>query len=122
MAVILVIDDNDTVRKTLRRQLLSAGYEVIEAADGAQGLALCHAHRPALVISDIFMPEADGIETITAIRREHPGIKIIAVSGSEAQQRTLYLGAAQKLGADAVLGKPWRAAELKETVQRLLGA
>lgn len=120
MAAILVIDDNDSIRRILCRQLVSAGHDVTEAADGEAGLALCRAHRPDLVICDIFMPEKEGIETIATIRRERPAIKLIAMSGSDVRRRALYLGAAQTLGADAIMEKPWRAAELKALVARLL--
>jgi CheY-like chemotaxis protein len=122
MAVVVVIDDHGEIRKAIGRQLASAGHEVFEGADGIKGVALCRAHKPALVVCDIFMPGMEGIETIRTIRREHPTIKIIAMSGSDPYQRTHYLKAAQELGADAVLAKPWRATELLGTVDRLLGA
>ena len=122
MALALVIDDDGAIRKTLRRQLVALGYGVVEGENGAQGLALCREHKPALVISDIFMPEKEGIETIREIRREFPDMKIIAISGSDAHQVSLYLEVAQNLGANAVLAKPWRAAQLKETIERLMKA
>src|SRR5215469_7038458 len=101
MAIIVVVDDQSEIRKAVARQLASAGHEVHEAADGAEGLALRRRHKPALVICDIFMPGMEGIETIRAIRREEPAVKIIAMSGSEPSQQTHYLKAAQELGADA---------------------
>src|SRR5579863_218608 len=122
MAVIVVIDDHGAIRKAVARQLASAGHEALEASDGVEGLAVCRAHKPALVVCDIFMPGMEGIETIREIRRELPGTKIIAMSGSDPYQRAHYLKAAQEFGADAVLTKPWRAAELLDTVTRLLGA
>ena len=122
MALVVVIDDHGEIRKALGRQLASAGHEVLEAADGVEGLARCRERKPALVVCDIFMPGMEGIETIRGIRRELAGTKIIAMSGSDAYQRTHYLKVAQELGADAVLAKPWRAAELLDTVDRLLSA
>ncbi len=122
MAIIIVIDDQDDVRKIVRCQLASAGYDVLEAANGCEGLALCRKHKPALVVSDIFMPVKDGIETIRELRREQPAVKIIAMSGCDPFRRAHYLDAAKKLGADAALGKPWRAAELLATVALLLAS
>jgi CheY-like chemotaxis protein len=122
MAVVVVIDDHGEIRKAMSRQLASAGHEVLEAADGAEGLARCRECKPALVLCDIFMPGMEGIETIRGIRRELAGTKIIAMSGSDPYQRTHYLKVAQEFGADAVLAKPWRATELLGTVDRLLSA
>lgn len=121
MALVVVIDDHAAFRRTVRRQLATAGHETHEAENGIKGLALCRARKPALVMCDIFMPGMEGIETIREIRRESPGTKIIAISGSDPHQRAHYLKAAQELGADAVLAKPWRVAELLATVDRLLG-
>jgi CheY-like chemotaxis protein len=122
MAVVVVIDDHDGIRKAMGRQLASAGHEVIEAADGVEGLARCRERMPALVVCDIFMPGMEGIETIRGIRRELAGTKIIAMSGSDPYQRAHYLKVAQEFGADAVLVKPWREAELLGTIDRLLSA
>lgn len=120
MAIIVVVDDHSEIRKAVARQLASAGHEVHEAADGAEGLAHCRKHKPALVICDIFMPGMEGIETIRAIRREQSAVKIIAMSGSEPAQQAHYLKAAQEFGANAVLAKPWRVADLLALVNRLL--
>lgn len=122
MAIIVVVDDHREIRKAIARQLGSAGHEIQEAADGAEGLALSRRHKPALVICDIFMPGMEGIETIRAIRGEQPAVKIIAMSGSDPSQQAHYLKAAQELGADAVLAKPWRAADFLALVKRLLEA
>src|SRR5579871_3864710 len=122
MAIVVVIDDHGEIRKTIARQLASAGHEALEAPDGVKGLALCRERKPALVVCGIFMPGMEGIETIRTIRHDHPAIKIIAMSGSDPHQRAHYLNVAQEFGADAVLTKPWRATELLDTVKRLLGA
>jgi CheY-like chemotaxis protein len=120
MAAIVVIDDHAELRTALRRQLAAAGHSVFEAANGVEGLASCKTHQPGLVICDIFMPVMEGIETIREVRRQHPGVKIIAMSGSDLRYGGHHLNAAQKLGADATLAKPWRADELIEMVARLL--
>jgi DNA-binding response OmpR family regulator len=116
---ILVIDDDDQVRRMAMKVLSADGHEVIAAADGLQGMARCRANSPALVITDIIMPEQEGIETILAIRREWPAIKIIAISGGGTLGETEVLRMARILGADDVLPKPFRAQELRRRVSAL---
>ncbi len=120
MAVILVIDDAATVRHLMRRVLAEAEHTVIEAQDGEVGLSLFEAQRPALVITDLFMPNREGIETIQQLRRLSPDAKIIAMSASSTASGKLYLGAAKKLGADAILPKPFKPADLLAAVERVL--
>ena len=123
MALILLIDDDQQLRTAVKRMLAAAGnHTVIEAKDGREGLAIFRSQRPSLVITDILMPEKEGIETIMDIRRSAPEVKIVAMSGGGSSGDTRFLQIAQKLGADAVLAKPVRAAELAETVTRLLPA
>ncbi len=122
MALILVIDDAATVRLLMRRILTGAMHSVIEAQDGDVGLGLFEKHRPAVVITDLFMPNREGIETIQQIRRLNPAAKIIAMSTSNIGSGQFYLGAARKLGADAVLAKPFEPVQLLETVERLLAS
>jgi len=100
---ILVADDEAAVRGFLRVLLEGAGYHVIEAADGKHALRQARAGRVDLVITDLVMPEQEGIETIQALRQEVPGIGIIAVSGAFEGQ---FLQVAEMMGADAVLTKP----------------
>jgi hypothetical protein len=100
---ILVADDEAGVRGFLRTALEQGGYEVIEAEDGKQALRQARAGGVDLVITDIIMPEQEGIETIQALRKEIPGIGIIAISG---RFEGPYLKMAGVLGADAVLAKP----------------
>jgi DNA-binding response OmpR family regulator len=121
MALILVIDDDARVRRQVRRILSAARHTVIEAPDGAAGMALLREKHPARVITDIIMPRKDGIETILEIRRVRPNTKVIAVSGGHSEPSdALYLKAPQKLGADAVLAKPFRSAELLNAVEACL--
>jgi|SRR6185437_6156256 CheY-like chemotaxis protein len=122
MALILVIDDAPRMRQTIRRILASAGHSVVEAEDGVAGLRCVDENRPDLVITDIIMPNKEGIETIGDIRRRCPDIKIIAISGSGAPEQALYLDAATALGANAALAKPFRAHELLALVDRLVAA
>jgi CheY-like chemotaxis protein len=120
MALILVIDDAATVRHLMRRILVEAQHSVIEAPDGEVGLTLFATQLPALVITDLFMPNREGIETIQELRRLSPGAKIIAMSSSGTASGKLYLGAAKKLGANAILAKPFKPAELLAAVDRVL--
>jgi two-component system, chemotaxis family, chemotaxis protein CheY len=118
MAVILVIDDEAAMRRLIGRVLKRLGHLVQEAADGREGLELFRRQRPALVISDIVMPDGEGIETIRQIRRESPETPILAISGSANQ--SLYLRAATGLGASASLQKPFAPEELAAAVEELL--
>jgi two-component system, chemotaxis family, chemotaxis protein CheY len=120
MARILVVDDNEQMRRTLRRMLESAEHSVTEAADGRAALKLYVAESPDLVITDIIMPEREGIETIREMRRMAPDAKIVAISGSDIGVTLDLLWMARELGADAALRKPFRAAELLEVVSALL--
>jgi CheY-like chemotaxis protein len=121
MALILVIDDDAQMRRTVRRMLATASHSVMEAANGKAGIELMGERVPDLVVTDILMPERDGIEVIRDIRREYPGIKVVAISGGAATGGTpLYLNAAQKLGADAVIEKPFHPSEFLALTQRLL--
>ena len=122
MARILVIDDEADSRALVREALESDGHEVIPANDGAQGLAL-QRQRPAdLVITDIFMPVADGIETIHDLKKDFPQVKVIAMSGGGRASSRLesVLTTASALGIDAFLRKPFDLGTLIESVRRIL--
>ena len=121
MAVILVIDDSAAIRRMIGHILIADKHDVIEAEDGEIGFRLAKAHRPALVITDIFMPNREGIETIRGIRNLGGNIKIIAISGGSKTDERLYLDAATVLGADGTLKKPFRPTELRDLVRNLLG-
>jgi len=114
---IIVVDDDETVRRVLRRMLESAGYEVREAPNGRRAVAEFHLRPADLLITDIFMPEQEGMETISTLRREHPSLKIIAISGVAGDH---YLRMAKLLGARATLQKPLRLATVLDTVRAAL--
>jgi CheY-like chemotaxis protein len=120
MATILVIDDETGMRKIMERTLRSAGHTVLQAKDGRDGLALLAGASPDLVITDILMPEMEGLETVQQIRKTRPDIKILAISGDFGPGAVDYLGYAQAFGAAAILHKPFRLAELLEVVDQLL--
>ncbi|MCH8809524.1 MAG: response regulator, partial [Proteobacteria bacterium] len=91
MARILIIDDEDELRSMLRQMLEQAGHEVTEAVNGAEGIRLYEQDRPDLIITDIIMPEKEGVETIIALRRADPDLPIIAISGGGRLDATDFL-------------------------------
>lgn len=121
--LILVVDDERQMRQMITRSLADAGYETIEAKDGRKALHLFRIHRPDLVITDILMPEQEGIETIIQLRHHAPDLPILAISGGSNWSGPLnYLDVALQLGATAALEKPFRIAQLLDTVTRLLAS
>lgn len=120
MALVLVIDDDDLLRATIRRVLGHAGHAVVEAPDGEVGLKLHASHHPDMVISDIIMPTKEGIETIIELRRRDGGLPILAISGGGRIRKADYLEIARKLGATRVLEKPFVNAALLEAVEACL--
>jgi Response regulator containing CheY-like receiver, AAA-type ATPase, and DNA-binding domains len=79
--VVLIIDDDAAMRMTLERTVKQAGYEAVSAADGNEGLKVCHSRPVDLAITDLFMPNKEGMETIMELRRDFPKIAIVAISG-----------------------------------------
>lgn len=120
MARILVVDDEDVIRRMLRIALELDGHEVLEASHGKEALRLQQASPAELVITDILMPEKDGLEVIMALRHESPGLKVIAMSGGGRFKQTEALEMAEPLGAVATLRKPFDLGVMLETVKRAL--
>jgi DNA-binding response OmpR family regulator len=120
MARILVIDDEPSVRELLYAMLIEEGYEVVEAADGKAGMRLFQECPADLVITDLIMPEKEGIETIMDLRRDFPDVKIIAMSGGGIIQAEDYLGMAQGVGAHRVFEKPFGVSDMLKAVRELL--
>lgn len=120
MQRILVIDDEDQVRATLRKMLENAGYEVVEAGNGNEGIRLYQENPTDLVITDIIMPDKEGMETIWDLKREYPNVKIIAISGGGGFEPGPYLEIAEGFGAMRILSKPFDAEELLVAIRELL--
>jgi CheY-like chemotaxis protein len=119
---ILVIDDDPDVRRALRKILTRAGYDVVEAADGTAGVALQHNAPADVIITDIFMPGLDGLQTMRQLKREGSLVKVIAVSGGD-QTGTIDLKEhAKLLGAFKVLAKPFEMQDVLDAVKAALGA
>jgi YesN/AraC family two-component response regulator len=116
---ILIIDDEGAILRMVRLALEKAGYEVLDASNGIEGLDIYHEALPDLVITDIFMPEMEGLEMIMALRRENKNIKIIAISGGGTNGFD-HLPTAIKLGALRAVAKPFTQKELLGAVCDLL--
>jgi len=117
MAAILVIDDNSQMRLLMRRILAAAGHSVVEAVDGDQGVAKFREQPFEIVVSDILMPNKEGIETIKELRALAPTLWIVASSGGGAHGNMMFLDFAKALGADVALPKPFRADELVAAIE-----
>lgn len=120
MARILIMDDDELIIKMLRMALENRGYDVITATNGREGVRLYGTTPVDLVISDILMPEMDGIEALKALRQRNPELKLIAVSGGGKRLKMDLLKVARILGATATFEKPYNIQELLATVSRLL--
>lgn len=119
-ATILVVDDDETMRDLLRRMLERAGYAVVLAANGRDALERLRDQPTDLIVTDMVMPEMDGIELIRKLATERPRLPVIAISG--VHDWANYLSMAIRLGAKAAVQKPVSAAELVATVRGLLAA
>lgn len=116
---VLLIEDDLTLLNGMIKQLTAEGAEVSAAADGRAGLARFMSHRPDIVVTDIVMPEREGLETIMAIKSDRPDVPILAISGGGRSGATPFLDLARHLGADDVLAKPFRGAQLAERIATL---
>jgi two-component system, chemotaxis family, chemotaxis protein CheY len=117
---ILVVDDDPSIRRTLEALLNRAGYEVIQARDGTEAVRLWREQGGDLVITDLHMPEKDGIQTIIELLSHSPGARIIAMSGGGQTKRLDLLGNASLLGAVLTIEKPFTISEMMTLVGRAL--
>ena len=120
MANILVIDDDPEMRSALEQTLTMAGHRVRLAEDGEEGLKLLRAQPANLVITDIFMPKMEGLETINALRQDFPNVPVIAISGRPELGNVLAI--ARRLGAVRILAKPFQSPELLDVIREALEA
>lgn len=116
---VLVVDDDPGVRDVIRSMLESSGYSVLLAANGKEAMRLLRTERADLILTDLVMPEQEGIETIKTLRREYPEIKVIAMSGAFGGD---YLRIAAYLGAHATLAKPIQMDKLLKLVSETLAS
>ena len=120
-ATIMVVDDDEQVRRTICENLEDCGFEVIQARDGQEAMThLEEGRRPNVVITDLIMPRREGLEIIMEIRKQHPGIRLVAMSGGGRSKSADFLQMAARLGADAIMPKPVDITELEKTVRDLM--
>jgi DNA-binding response OmpR family regulator len=119
MARILIVDDNEDNRLTMAALLRLSGHEIDVAADGEQALQSQRKQPFDLLITDIFMPDKDGVETIREFHQQYPATRIIAMSGG-GSYTVDYLSLSLEIGADKVLKKPFDAHALEAAVNELL--
>ncbi len=117
---VLIIEDDPSLRDSLRRTLRKTGYTILQAAEGGEGLMLLGTHVIDVVLIDIFMPGKEGIETIQAIRRTHPQVKIIAMSGGGERRYIDVLRVAKSIGCHQTLDKPFSNETLINAIQAQL--
>ena len=121
MPNILLIDDDPIIQKAFSRYLISFGYEVHLADNGKKGLKIIEATPPDLIITDILMPEMDGLEVLMAVRKLEFSIPVIAISGGMRALPINFLRDAKDLGARYVFEKPVPLQNLLEAVKELIG-
>lgn len=120
MARILIIDDEVEIRLLLREVFEYAGYEVVEAGNGQEGLQHYHTDAPDLIITDLWMPGKGGLDTIRELQRQAPGVKIIAISGGGPIGGFDGLDQAIQLGALRVFPKPLQVLAMFDAVREIL--
>ena len=113
---VLVIEDNVDLRDYLRLALESQAYEVFTARNGQEALGYLNGHPVDVVLTDLFMPEMDGIETISTLRKQFPGVHVVAMSGRPGVD---YLSVARELGVACTLRKPFEIDELLAALKNL---
>ncbi len=120
MARLLVIDDEKLARLTLRKILERAGHEVVEATNGSEGIAMYRSRPFDAVITDIIMPDKEGVETIIELKRDFPQVRLIAISGGGRTRNLDFLKLAMQYGAEKILAKPFSQDDLVDAVESLL--
>ena len=120
MALILIIDDEPQIRSMLKLMLERDGHEVAEAPDGIEGIRKYRQNPADLIITDLIMPNKDGIGVIIDLKKEFPNVKIIAMSGGGLNKPEGYLKGAKKLGAACTLTKPIDRDEMLRAIKNVL--
>ncbi len=122
MSRIIIAEDNKELRTAISFILEENGYDVVQTGDGKECLKAARASKPDLVITDLIMPEIEGLGLIMELRREFPELPVIAISGGGRTPGWSYLGMAKMLGAVHALSKPFTEAEILHEVCRILEA
>ncbi|WP_298722215.1 response regulator [uncultured Ferrovibrio sp.] len=121
MARILLVDDEPLLRETLKTALHAAGYTVALAPNGDAALKLLATEAFDVIVTDVLMPETDGLEMIMRIRKQAKDVRIIAISGGGRTRNMDMLEFAKSFGADTVMAKPFLPKQLIETIKNLMG-
>jgi DNA-binding response OmpR family regulator len=122
MARILLVDDDEFVRRPVQMNLQRAGHIVDEACNGRDAVVAYREKRHDVVVTDLIMPEQEGLETIMQLRRHDAQVRVIAISGGGRVNATNYLALARSLGAQRTLAKPFTTEELLEAIRQVLPA
>jgi CheY-like chemotaxis protein len=116
---ILVVEDDTLTRVTLCKLFQRMNFETCEACNGHMAIKQMHQENPDIIITDLLMPDKEGLETISDIRRENREIKIVAMSGGGHTHNMSFLDIAKELGANYTLAKPFRPAEILDLIKKL---
>lgn len=119
---VLIIEDDAVLRRGLSNVVARLGCGVLEAANGVEGIRHFRQHKPDVIITDILMPEKEGLETIREMRRENPGVRIIAISAGSPMYKLQFLDLAEKFGASYSFNKPVDPEELLTAIRTLMAA
>ena len=122
MATILVVDDDDDLRPLLVGVLQAAGYQTLEASNGVLGLRLLRQQKVDLLVTDLVMPEKEGLELIMDVRAQFPGLRVVAISGGVWSSKQSFLPVAKKLGADRAMSKPFTIEQFLTTIEEVLAS
>jgi DNA-binding NtrC family response regulator len=120
VARILVVDDDGAIRGAIRKVLTLEGFEVIESMNGRDAIASYRAQPVELVITDIWMPDKDGLEVIRELRQISPDLPMIAMSGGSSRDQLDFLHHAEAFGACKVFQKPFKIEELVQSVKQFI--
>lgn len=118
---VLLVDDEEMVRKVVRMMLKRSGHDVTEAENGRIGLERPKAGTFDLAITDIVMPEMEGLDMLMTVRQLYPGMKVIVMSGGDRTGNSDVLGTAERLGASAIMHKPIMLRDLTAALNRAFG-
>ncbi len=121
MASILVVDDEAQIRDLLKHMLTASGHQVLLAENGNEGCRLYRQHQPDLLITDLVMPEQNGIDMILELKKAFPAMRVVAISGGGGITGSFdYLPIAKLVGARHILKKPFGMQDLKAAVEDVL--
>ena len=120
MKTILLVDDDDLLAEMLRQALTAFGYAVVRARNGREALPLYDPQTVALVLTDLIMPDMEGLELILSLQKRDPAVRIIAMSGGGRNEPQAYLSVAEKAGAVKTLTKPFPLATLRAALKECL--